>query len=234
MDYYLSESDKRQVKALLEDAKRRHGSNARARPPAERRGRNISIKWNGEEKVPRFGVVACTSTESAADDIQGPYLATCEQPSTTFRRVHLVNGPVPIPAGSYSGPSIGMAQNDEFLLVKYDTGTPATGETWGPKPGQFTVSKNYPGFRCLGVIDATNKVMLAVPEPPPFYLCKADSGISKGSTGTASLYVGASGSETDSTVNITSCRAKWMAIATSKWCGVSFVNGVPYITQLEC
>ncbi len=176
------------------------------------------------ETIPAYSVVAIR----AGSTIDNGYRAHLEKPSTTFCRDYGITVSQDLSAGKRGGYSV------EAGLVKYDTGTPATGETWGPKPGQFTVSKNYPGFRCLGVIDSTNKIMLAVREEPPFYLAKADAAISKGSSGTASLYVGASGSETDSTINITNCRAKWGAIATGKWCGVSFVNGVPYITQLEC
>lgn len=176
------------------------------------------------ETIPAY---SCVRIETGST-LDGVAHVNAEKPSATFSRDYGLSPGVECEAGGRVGVCF------EAGFAAYDTGTPATGETWGPKPGQFTVSKNYPGFRCLGVIDSTNKIMLAVREEPPFYLCKADSAISKGSTGTASVYVGASGSETDSTVNITSCRAKWMAIATSKWCGVSFVNGVPYITQLEC
>lgn len=159
-----------------------------------------------------------------------PILAIAKA-STTFGREWAVTANRDVPSGEFG---VATLANLPVRLAYDSTQSPAAGETYGPKPDSFVSWENYPGFICLGIVDSTNHIMLATREEPPFYLCKADSSISKGSTGTASLYVGASGSETDSTVNITSCRALWGAIATSKWCGVSFVNGVPYITQLEC
>ncbi len=184
----------------------------------------IGCKNNAAETIPAWSCAAI-GTGSTIDGVYHPHAS---KPSTTFTRSYALTG------GRDATTVDKVGVTFEAGLCKYDTGTPAVGETWGPKPGQWTLSRYYSGFRCVGILDSTNKIALWEREEPPFYLCKADSSISKGSTGTASLYVGDSGSETDSTVNITSCKALWGAIATSKWCGVSFVNGVPYITQLEC
>lgn len=195
--------------------------------------RNLPQAWwngynNASATIPAYSVVV-VGTVSTVDGVP---CAALTQANTTFSRSLAISPTADVAYGG--GYQARCAYGLEAGLLKYGDSSVVAGDTIGAKPSNWTAWKNYPGFRVVQVIDSSAKIALVVPEPPPFYLCKADSAISKGSTGTASLWIGASGSEADSTVNITSCSAKWMAIATSKWCGVSFVNGVPYITQLEC
>ena len=84
------------------------------------------------------------------------YIGT--QPNGSTTASFLFAGPTPIPAGDY-----GAATFDVPALAAWDTGTPAVGETWGPKSGQWTLSKGQPGFTVVGVVDATRNLMLAVP-----------------------------------------------------------------------
>lgn len=62
------------------------------------------------------------------------------------------------------------------------------------------------------------------------FLCKADSSISKGSSGTVSLY---NADETDSTINRTA-KALFAAISTSKWCIYHRIAGKWYVSKAEC
>jgi len=223
-NYYLEQrtlDDLRKLKAEVALLKSRQTT-----PPVVRPQRYDHFKNVASETMPAYSVFWSDDSE----DLGEKRCVNANKPTAdTFSRNLFISGGDEVKQDQW-----GALQHGPLYLLSYDTGTPESGETWGPKPDQWTASKNYPGFRCLGIYDGERKLMLATLEFQPFYLCKADSAISKGSTGTASLYVGASGSESDSTVNVESCRAKWGAIATSKWCGVSFVNGVPYITQLEC
>src|SRR5215213_4800398 len=87
----------------------------------------------------------------------GPAAILADRPGTTFRRTYYVNGDSEVPQGQ-----CGLAQMGPAVTVAYDTGTPAIGEGWGPKPSQFTLSKNYPHIATvLGIVDASKKWMLA-------------------------------------------------------------------------
>jgi hypothetical protein len=117
------------------------------------------------------------------------------------------------------------------VKVLYDTGTPAAGETWGPSPNSWAASKGYPGFTCLGVVDATARIMLARVESPEIYIGKADTDIAKNASGTVSQWVGTpGGSEFDSGVNILNCyNFTGKAIKANDLVSVYFINGVAYI-----
>ncbi len=45
-------------------------------------------------------------------------------------------------------------------MIAYDSGSPALGEGWGPKPGQWTLSKGFPCTTIVdGIWDATDKIL---------------------------------------------------------------------------
>lgn len=186
---------------------------------------DIRIYNDTNEELPQYGVARVTGMNTVNDQ----KVVTVEKPSTTFSRLYLVNS-----GDDLAYQRVGVAKNRPVVKVLYDTGTPAVGETYGPKPSQFTVSKGYPGFLCLGIVDAANKIMLARYDEPGIYLVKADADISKGSTGTCSLYVGDSGAESDSTINIENCSALGAAITAGKWATVQYINGVAFVGPWEC
>jgi hypothetical protein len=88
----------------------------------------------------------------------------------------------------------GISKNRPVVKVLYDTGTPAAGETWGPKPNQFTASKGYPGFTVLGVVDSDAKVMLARVEPYDTIIGKLTGALTDGAN-TVNMWAGDGGSE---------------------------------------
>ncbi len=110
----------------------------------------------------------------------------------------------------------GWASIAPFVAAKWYSGdsSPAAKSRWGVKPGEYALRKNWPGFKFVCVLDSTNKIALWEREEPPFYLCKADGAITKGSTGTVSIYTM---SEVDTTINVTA-KALVKAISTTKWC----------------
>jgi hypothetical protein len=182
--------------------------------------------YNAEnDEIPQYGIGRVT----AISEVAGEKVVNLEKPSTTFSRLYLVNS-----GGDVAYQKTGISKNRPVVKVLYDSGTPAVGDTYGPKPSQWTVSKGYPGFVCLGIVDATSRIMLARYDEPGFYLVKADADIAKGSTGTASLYYDNAGTETDTTINISSCKALGAAVTSGKWCIVQYMNGVPYIGPWEC
>lgn len=183
-------------------------------------------KWSQytcTEAPPAFSCVAITSLAVT----NGEIVRTVAKPSTTFYRSYGVTSPFDVTLNGSMARGIVMTAGE--MCVAYDSGTPAVDEIWGMKPGQWTVSKNYPGFRCLGIVDSTNKIMLAVPEPILTLRAKADAAINANSSGTCSVYIGAAGSETDSTVNVTAYTKELPQLSTDELIEIRFVNGQAYI-----
>lgn len=113
---------------------------------------------NTGSTCPGNSIVRVTGITTDTD--KAPLLSIAK-PDTTYGRQYAVTANRDVPNGEYGIACIATIP----LRIAYDTGTPAINETWGPKPGQFTASKNYPGYRVIGPNDSTNKIMLAVPEP---------------------------------------------------------------------
>ncbi len=179
--------------------------------------------WTNDssETCPPHGVFRVTSQSQVK--IRG------EKPSTTFGSLYGVNGDTAVKQGRTGKCCLGP-----MILALYDTGTPANGEGWGPKSGQWTLSKNYPATATIsGVVNTTNKLVLANWGPITSLIGKADSSISKGSSGTVSIWTGAGGSESDTGINITAY-ALGAAITSAKWVTVQLINGVWYVGPWEC
>lgn len=185
-------------------------------------GIQYKLDESSGETCPLFGLMACDSTAPIWIG-DNPYIET-KKPSTTFRRSYVVNSDYAVIGGTS-----GYCYATNIVILAYDTGTPALDETWGAKPSQFTASLGYPGFRCLGILDATNKWMLAVPEPILTLRAKADAAINANSSGTCSIYIGAAGSESDSTINITAYTKELPQLSTDELITIDFTNGQPYI-----
>lgn len=185
----------------------------------------LPYKNDGSETVPRNGVLRVSGFQTGSFASAPDWYLKCVRPDTTFSRVLAVNSDMAVTAGQH-----GLCRVPNACRAVYDSGTPAFGESWGYKPSQFTLSKNYPGFVILGVVDAANKVALVRPEEPEFYLGKADAVCAKGSTCTVSVWAGTSGSEADTTMNITSCLAReFPIVSTSIFVRVKFTNGNPEV-----
>lgn len=104
--------------------------------------------------------------------IDGEYHANFGKPSNTFSRSYGFTGEFEIPAAGIGN------YHTESWLGSYDTGTPAPGETWGPKPGQWTLSKGYPGlFEIEGIWDSTNKYASGTVRPISALVGKCGSDI---------------------------------------------------------
>lgn len=119
------------------------------------------------EIVPRYGVLAITDGEEYA----GTPRIVGNKPSTTYRALYAVNGYYPVEADAGG---MGQCYTYGSVLVAYDTGTPAVGESWEPKSGQWTLTKGSgSGWHVVvhGIFDADAKILIGrivVPtEPPP-------------------------------------------------------------------
>lgn len=119
------------------------------------------------------------------------------KPGTTFRNQLIITGQTAVADGTR-----GFFRHQVYYKVKYDSGTPARGEGWGVKPGQWTISKGFPGCTIVGVVDSTNKIARVSLESPITQLyCKCTSAMTGGAVATGNKYnimCGAADSETDS------------------------------------
>lgn len=151
-------------------------------PPQRPDGIRV-FNTSSTDTIRGYGIMAVTdATGSIAPDVLN--VAT---PSTTFYRTYLVNGPVSIQPSGW-----GWAQKGPLVRVAYDSGTPANGEGWGPKPSQDTVAQFYPEIcKIQGVYDSTAKIALAFFSPTlDSGFGKADGTIANASTGTISIWRG--------------------------------------------
>jgi hypothetical protein len=106
------------------------------------------LNSSSSEPILPYSVVLITSASLTTN---GDAQYTVRQPnaaSTDFNwNGYLITGPWKIGIGGR-----GIATNlAEPGLVRYDSsGTPAIKDVWGPKHGQWTLSKNYCGFEIVG------------------------------------------------------------------------------------
>lgn len=178
----------------------------------------VEFRNNSGETVPYGSVMCISSTESGSKTNSVRYVIT--KPTTTLERVLLV-------CQSASGVANGANGEASWLFeggfVAYDTGTPAIGESWGPKPSQWTLSKWRYGFTVTGTTQTINGVacISAIQQPVDEFRGKTDATHNKGSSGTVSVY---DGNGTDTTINVSSVENIFANVATTKavmcrWCG---------------
>lgn len=180
------------------------------------------------ETIPAYGIFWDDDDFSYAEGVP---VVNAQKPGTTFSPILYVNGGLEVEAGKY-----GQYQLGEKVWLAYDTGTPARNDGYGAKPSQFTASKNYPSqFICRGIIDATDKVMLARNLfAIQTLLGKPNANISKGASGTFNIYSGTAGSEAIITSMTVTVFAKGQALTSTKWATAGIINGQWYGFPYEC
>jgi hypothetical protein len=181
--------------------------------------------------VTPYGIVAVKSI-----DVTNPGLpmAVTDRPSSTFRQINLVNNDWTIGEDKY-----GLAQLGPVVTFAYETGSPALGEGFGPKPSQFPAAENYPGIlTCIGIVDATEKWALGTWNPLIQEVFGQTQGaIAKNATnGTVEVYSGAPGSGASiiTSMTITGVHNPWEDVADNKKVLVRWVNGLPTLVGKEC
>ncbi len=153
----------------------------------------LSVKNQSASDGPAFGAAAVVGVE----EIEGEAILLIERPSTTFNRDIIILGPEGCPGTDSESSPTGLATyTPDFVL--YDSGTPANGDGWGPKPNQWSLSNGYPQCAlCIGDFDSTNKIMLATLQPIEKGLAKSNGTIANADSGTISIYAGAGAWTTD-------------------------------------
>ena len=190
------------------------------------------FKNTAEDTIPAYGLIRITGTIAVGN---AKLLAGAKPNTYGSQYMHYVNGPKAVTAGS-----IGRCRDDDSVRALYDDadGTPAAGERWGPRAATYKLKKNTGGWMIEGDADTTAKTVLVRRVPFLRFRGVADGAISKGSSGTVSIYYGTGGSYTDSTVNMSSVLAELGAVGSGKivyctWEGD--IEGVKWVVDpAEC
>lgn len=195
-----------------------------------RRSRGPSIHWrhgynaSGVE-IPPHSCVAI----AGGSTLDGLFHANMYRPSTEFFKSYGFTGSQAIPAHETGGYHL------EHWLATYDSGTPAAEEGWGPRPGQFTLSKGYPGVVINSLRDSTNRIVeVAHCFPLTVLLGKTTGSVTANSSTTSwAIYAGTLGSESTTSFSVPSAYSR-IAIASGKWIKATWINNGWHLEPLEC
>lgn len=138
-------------------------------PGGAARGVGYPFLNNSGETVPAYGcmAVAGIAIDGVGDpiyDSDGNVTLNCVKPSTTFRRLYVLNMDTAIAHGQ-TGRCFTPGGYDAALFL-YNTGEPALSETFGPTSGQWYLTKTYPGIiECIGNVDSTAKIGMGYLHP---------------------------------------------------------------------
>lgn len=178
--------------------------------------------------IPPFSLVLNNGITTSGDEL----VFTVIQPnnsSTDFNwNQYLVTGPFAIGANSGNEGLATCLTAPGYM--RYDTGTPAVKEVWGPKHAQLTASKNYFGFEILGgnTTWQSNTITVARWIGVNEVLVKNGSGgdYSAGSgPSTYKVYIGTAGSETDSGMTLSCYNKSSVAFKDTKFGSAGRLNG---------
>ncbi len=151
------------------------------RGPAAMNLRYWPVKNGSGEEIPAFACMQLAGFTVAADN---SYAYDAVKP-TRFgaQHQHVFNGPTPIPIGK-----TGVAVSGEMVAGLYDTsdGLVMPLESLGPRPGSWKLRRNTGGFASGS--GSVTEVVRVISQPLLSIIAKADSTISKGATGTVSIY----------------------------------------------
>jgi hypothetical protein len=146
--------------------------------------RGVRVYNDSGEEIPSNAIMVADAFDNAAD----PYnFVKVKKTSTTFNPQIIVNTARQIPT-TPAAERAGFIPYQQYYTVQYDSGTPARGEGWGIKPGQWTISKGFPGCRIVGVINSTSKLALVELVPVTQLYGKCVTAISANTLATGNKY----------------------------------------------
>lgn len=171
----------------------------------------LEFRNDSSDVVPAFGIVRITGSITRRRQT----VLKVDQPNTYGSQfLHAVNGPQEVSANKY-----GLCTLDFPAIALYDDGdgTPAFGEAWGPRDDSWKLRKSTGGFQVVGSPDTEASIVLVSRSPMLSFLGKTDAAINKGNSGTVSIFAGALGSESDTTVNMSGVYNRFANVASGKW-----------------
>lgn len=123
--------------------------------------RTITFRNDASETAPAYGVLAITGCELADNKMA---ILHAEKPTTPAAKIYAINADRDVPRSTTGSPQYGQCFLFGDVRVLFDTGSPALGEIYGPKSGQWTATKTSPDaslVRSIGTLDASGMVMQA-------------------------------------------------------------------------
>jgi hypothetical protein len=117
-----------------------------ARTPGYAAQNRVLIYNVGDSAIPPFALVKPTGSQWSNSVLA----LQVGQPDATFVQKYYVNGPTSI--GTETGFGTAFSDVEWPVWAQYNTssGTPAYGQVWGPKAGEWTLEPNRPGFVIVG------------------------------------------------------------------------------------
>lgn len=188
------------------------------------RFQGIAFRNDSGVVVPPHAIMEVTDAEMRSGDI----LLIINKPSTTFGRPYAVNGKFEIPIGGY-----GQCYRNIECAQAYTTGTtPAFGDGYGPKPGQWTLEKGYPSTTiAYEIADSTSKILFGSFSPITSIIGKAGSDIAALSSetpgsGTVTAWYRNGSAFAATTFTFTGFNFSASAITSGKYVAYKLVNGI--------
>lgn len=196
--------------------------------------RGVFFRNTSNEEIPAYAVMRVTGGE----DYFGINCLKVEKPSSSFQRLYLVNGRNKVAANSSSTKTYGYGtwlHDADWVLYDTTDGTPAYEQVWGPVSSSWKLRRHYYGFHILGGTNTSksgSERVIAKQQMVMNVIGKTDASISKGSSGTVSVWKG--DRSADTTINISSVATPFAAISSGKWVRVVWDAETPGATAAEC
>lgn len=176
--------------------------------------------------IPPFSCLQITGLTPQADTV----FLSGKQFDGTGTGIFAFSGPGPVATGAQ-----GSCTMDYPCIAAYDNSTtPATGDTWVPKSGQWSLTKGNAGaasgFMVIGPIDTTQQTMWVMPlgAAQNIQIGKANYAIPTSSQNYVEIYSGTPGSETD-TGNQLQAWNWFSPVSPGQWVVLGQINGNWYV-----
>lgn len=195
----------------------------------------VRVKNGVATTIPPHSVVLITSGTITNNGM----VYTVRQPnaaSTDFNwDGYLITGPFEIGASTnYEGLA---TEATEPTLARYDSGSPAMKEVWGPKHGQFTLSKGYYGYQVVGSTTTSGGNNVVPVRWIGVHLVKGkvdDTNVNALATCTVSVWDGNRANDTSMEITGVVNPTSNLTGVNGKRCQVSFAGGTPELIFVEC
>jgi hypothetical protein len=113
--------------------------------------RPASFRNDSGETIPAYGCMKLTSGDKYSSGPPVPFFVASKPGSTLLTDRFAMNGPRPISSGGF-----GQCYLSGQVKALYNTGSPAAGDSYGPTPGEWYLTKDYPPiFRVAVISDST-------------------------------------------------------------------------------
>jgi hypothetical protein len=226
--YYLNERDRQHLQELSRQVSRLR-SELGARQVHTGGAKLGNAKWKNTHSTtcPAGGIIKLSNIQLDSDSTGDYYYEGTRPDSTVDSAVFAINGTDEVAQDGYGSCTLhGYA----FLNTSSFSGTVAanapfspTASSWLAKRDGFTIGKLQSAGTCLSANILTPCVI-----SPQKLLGKADADIAKGSSGTVSIWSGAGGSESDTTLNVTAYALASIETCSHDWVTLENRNGVWY------